>query len=570
MNKKIKILHLEDSERDSENIRSMIESGGIVHRYFLADDEIDFIKILETETINLILSDYSLPDFNGDKALKFAREKYPHIPFIFVSGTIGENTAINSMVNGATDYVFKNKLERLIPAISRALNEQELITEHFMAEAALKESEAMLRQAQKLAHLGVWNWEVKADFVTWNEELYDIAGLDPKLPAPTYAEHPALYTPQSWKLLNAAVEKALKTGKPYQLELEHIRPDGSIRNLIANGGAKTDLNGNIHGLYGTVQDITDRKMTEQHLIIANKELAFQNCEKEKRAAELIIANNELVFQNEEKEKRAAELIQAKEKAEQSDRLKSAFLANMSHEIRTPMNGILGFAELLKEPDLTGEEQQNYIKIIEKSGARMLNIINNIVDISKIESGLMKVDIQEFNVNEKIDFIYNFFKSEVEGKGLHLSLKQKLPEEKAVTKTDPEKLYSILTNLVKNAIKYTNAGSIVLGYEKIGEFLKFYVKDTGIGIPKERQHAIFERFIQADTTDKNVMQGAGLGLSIAQAYVKMLGGKIWLKSEPGKGSEFYFTIPHTRKLQEKMRTETWEGVRTGGREGRVER
>ncbi|MDO9613564.1 MAG: histidine kinase dimerization/phospho-acceptor domain-containing protein, partial [Bacteroidota bacterium] len=126
------------------------------------------------------------------------------------------------------------------------------------------------------------------------------------------------------------------------------------------------------------------------LIIANKELAFQNEEKEKRVAELTIANKELIFQNEEKEKQAAELTIAKEHAEESDRLKSAFLANMSHEIRTPMNGILGFAEMLKEPKLTGEEQQEYISIIEKSGARMLNIINDIVDISKIESGLMKV------------------------------------------------------------------------------------------------------------------------------------------------------------------------------------
>jgi hypothetical protein len=286
------------------------------------------------------------------------------------------------------------------------------------------------------------------------------------------------------------------------------------------------------------------------LIIANKELAFQNEEKEKRVAELTIANKELIFQNEEKEKRAAELTIAKEHAEESDRLKSAFLANMSHEIRTPMNGILGFAEMLKEPKLTGEEQQEYISIIEKSGARMLNIINDIVDISKIESGLMKVNMKESNVNEQIEYIYTFFKPEVEGKGMQLFFKNSLPLKEAILKTDREKVSAIFINLVKNAIKYSDKGSIGLGYEKKGKYLEFFVKDTGIGIPKDRQEAIFDRFVQADIGDKRAFKGAGLGLSISKAYVEMLGGKIWVESEEGKGSTFYFTIPYNDEATDK--------------------
>jgi len=242
-----------------------------------------------------------------------------------------------------------------------------------------------------------------------------------------------------------------------------------------------------------------------------------------------------------------ELIKAKEKAEESDRLKSAFLANMSHEIRTPMNGILGFSELLKEPGLTGEETQEYIKIITKSGMRMLNIINDIVDISKIESGLMTLDIKESNINEQIEYIYTFFKPEVEAKGIRLSYKIPLPAKETIIKTDREKVYAILTNLVKNAIKFTHEGSIEFGYYLIkdrGPFeLAFYVKDTGIGIPKDRQEAIFERFIQADIIDKMAHQGAGLGLSIAKSYVDILGGKIWVESEEGTGSTFYFTLPY---------------------------
>jgi len=258
-------------------------------------------------------------------------------------------------------------------------------------------------------------------------------------------------------------------------------------------------------------------------------------------------------------KQTEELIVAKEHAEESDRLKSAFLANMSHEIRTPMNGILGFAELLKEADLTSEQQQEYIRIIEKSGARMLNIINDIVDISKIESGQMKVSISETNVNEQMEFVYKFFKTEVDQKGLHLTLIKPLPGSQSIFRTDREKLYSILTNLIKNAIKYTPKGSIEFGVSTSSttgsvsepvELLQFFVKDTGIGIQKNRQEAIFERFIQADIVDKMARQGAGLGLSISKAYVEMLGGRIWVESEEGKGSTFYFTLPYLIKTEEK--------------------
>jgi len=245
-----------------------------------------------------------------------------------------------------------------------------------------------------------------------------------------------------------------------------------------------------------------------------------------------------------------ELQNAKEHAEESDRLKTAFLANMSHEIRTPMNGILGFAELLKEPGLSGLQQQEYIRIIEKSGLRMLNIINAIVDISKIEAGLMDVNISESDINEQIDYIYTFFKPEVENKEMQLFCKKTLKTEEAIINTDREKFYAILTNLVKNAIKFTNYGSIELGYTKVGENIEFYITDTGIGIPLNRQEAIFERFIQADLYDKNALQGAGLGLSIAKAYVEMLGGKIWVESEEGKGTTFRFTLPYNIKPLEK--------------------
>ncbi len=234
-----------------------------------------------------------------------------------------------------------------------------------------------------------------------------------------------------------------------------------------------------------------------------------------------------------------DLKKAKEQAEESDRLKSAFLANMSHEIRTPMNGILGFAELLKEPSLTGEKQQKFIEIIEKSGHRMLNPINDLVDISKIESGQMDIHLSETNVKELLRFSHDFFKPEFSKKNIRFSLEA--PDKDLVIRTDREKLDAILTNLLKNAVKYTDSGRVAFGVEQKGDQLEFFVIDTGIGIPKSRLEHIFDRFVQAQSSFDGY-EGAGLGLAIVKAYVDMLEGSIWVESEKGKGSAFYFTLP----------------------------
>jgi PAS domain S-box-containing protein len=237
---------------------------------------------------------------------------------------------------------------------------------------------------------------------------------------------------------------------------------------------------------------------------------------------------------------------AKEKAEESEKLKSAFLANMSHEIRTPMNGILGFAELLKEPGLTGEEKVEYIDIIERSGRRMLNIINDIISISKLESGLMQLSIKETNVIDQLKYISTFFKPEAENKGLELICVHNLSQNEAIIYTDKEKLYAVLTNLVKNAIKFTFKGSIKIGCQIKEKNLEFYVEDTGIGIASEQINIIFERFRQGNESLTRNHEGAGLGLSISKAYVEMLGGKLQVRSILGKGSCFYFTVPYTSR------------------------
>ena len=294
-------------------------------------------------------------------------------------------------------------------------------------------------------------------------------------------------------------------------------------------------------------NITDRINYELSLNAKNQEIE---------------AHNEEYHQiNEELSKTNVELIKSKEKAEESDKLKSAFLSNISHEIRTPMNGILGFAELLKENNLSGYDQKQYLKQIEKSGKRMLNIINDIVSIAKIESGQMDVMLSDTNINELIENIYDSFRPETELNGIQFIFNNSLVDEKALIKTDKDKVLVILNNLIKNAIKFSEKGSIEFGYNPIrikGKNkpieLEFYVKDTGIGIPRDKMNAIFDYFVQADLNDKKALQGAGLGLSISKAYVGLLGGEIWGESIENRGSAFYFTIPYITELKVKPTAE----------------
>ena len=256
----------------------------------------------------------------------------------------------------------------------------------------------------------------------------------------------------------------------------------------------------------------------------------------------------------ERKKMVENLITLKEKAEESDHLKSAFLANMSHEIRTPMNGILGFTELLLEPELSSEEKANYIEVVHQSGQRMLNTLNDIIEFSKIEAGMIQLIEKETDINQRLVELTRFFQPEAEKKGLTLSLDKLQSLEIKSILTDQNKLDSILTNLIKNAIKYTDSGIIKVGYviKKDTEpaEVEFYVKDSGIGIPTNRQEAVFNRFEQADINDTRAFQGSGLGLAIAKSFVEMLGGKIWLESREGKGSTFYFTLPAKNDFSEK--------------------
>jgi PAS domain S-box-containing protein len=347
-----------------------------------------------------------------------------------------------------------------------------------------------------------------------NEAFYDLFGFNPDEVIGKTPSELGILTPESLKQI---VLRASQQGNTKNIQANLNTKSGEVKHVLLS--AEDIIIRDQKFRYTVVHDITEQKLSELKLFEKNKEIENQN----------------------------TALKIAKEQAQQSDRLKSAFLANMSHEIRTPMNGILGFAELLKEPGVSGEEQQKFIAVIEKSGTRMLNIINDIISISKIESGLMEVYRSKTDINEQLEFLYAFFKPEVEQNGVRLLLTKKLPVDQSVISTDQEKIYAILTNLIKNAVKFTRAGSIEFGCHILPAdrpVLKFFVKDTGVGISTHQREIIFERFRQGSEFLNRGYEGAGLGLSITRSYVELLGGQIFVDSEEGKGTLFEFTIPYS--------------------------
>jgi PAS domain S-box-containing protein len=237
-----------------------------------------------------------------------------------------------------------------------------------------------------------------------------------------------------------------------------------------------------------------------------------------------------------------EVIATKEKAEESDRLKSAFLANMSHEIRTPLNGILGFSDLLLDPFYEPEQKSEFIQMIKKSGNNLLSVISNIMDISKIEAGEVNIKIQPVSVNELLENILLHFSINENMKDIELMIDRTDLEDDITIESDETKLHQIMNNLVSNAIKFSEKGCVEMGFKRMESWVQFHVKDSGIGVPAEYHDKIFERFRQIETAHTRKYGGNGLGLPISKSLVELLGGKIWMESAPGKGSTFYFSVP----------------------------
>jgi len=258
----------------------------------------------------------------------------------------------------------------------------------------------------------------------------------------------------------------------------------------------------------------------------------------------------------ERKNNEMELVKAKEKAEENDQLKTAFLHNISHEVRTPMNAIIGFSQLLNTPNLPAEKLRNFTGIIVQSSSQLLSVVSDIISISTIEAGQESILEKNININSKCKLLYDLFSEKAKEKNITLQFITALADDKADITTDETKIIQVLTNLIGNAIKFTRQGHVNFGYKIVVDsqnsesLIEFFIEDTGIGIVPEMFEEIFKRFRQVDSTATREFGGSGLGLSISKAYVELLGGKMWLNSEPDKGSTFYFTIPY-KKVQKNI-------------------
>lgn len=428
------------------------------------------------------------------------------------------------------------------------LSSGEDITDRKETERQLEESRLFISALLDNLSVGVVACDAEGILTYFNKKTQEFHGLPQKsIPPEQWADYYDLYLPDGETPMETGdipLYRALKGEYFNEIEMVIKPKDGHALWLLASGQPLKNEREEITGAVVAMYDITDRKQAEEQMRELNRELKKRNEEIASQNEEYETLNEELHEKNEQLQKINEELEKAKERAEESDKLKSAFLANMSHEIRTPMNGIIGFASLLKRPKLSGEKKDYYIELIQKSGQRMLDIIGNLLDIAKIESGQVEVQMEECALNELFDDLFTFFKPEARKKGLSLSYHKGLTDQEDITVTDATKVNQILTNLINNAIKYTHQGGVEFGYTRDDQnMFRFYVSDTGIGISEDLQTKIFDRFRQAELSVTREYEGAGLGLSISKAYAEMLGGSMWLDSTPEKGSVFYFSIPY---------------------------
>jgi PAS domain S-box-containing protein len=291
-----------------------------------------------------------------------------------------------------------------------------------------------------------------------------------------------------------------------------------------------------------IRDITERVKIEAALKLSEQNLKAQNIEYASLNKEYSRLNEELIQSIHRIQKVNNDLTIAKEKAEESDKLKSAFLANMSHEIRTPMNAINGFSELLLESGLPKDELAKYVHIINASSQQLLSVISDIVDISKIEAGQFSFKSEAVDINLLMGELLATYKKSIDAEKINLVYSGEKPDELVLLKSDGNRIKQVICNLLNNAVKFTSKGEIHFGYYLKDNFIEFFVSDNGIGISPKNQSVIFERFKQiASGTDK-LSAGNGLGLSISKAIVEKLNGSISVQSDLGKGSLFSFKIP----------------------------
>ncbi len=394
-----------------------------------------------------------------------------------------------------------------------------------------------LAEAQVIAHLGSYVLDIASGLWTCTEILDEIFGLDKNSLKNIDVWVETLHPDERAIMIDYFMTHILVEKNCFDKEYRIRRlSDHAEKWVYGRGRLELNANGDPIKMIGTIQDITERKHAELLIREKSEEIESQN-------EEYLSLNEELKENIDKISVINQELTTAKIKAEESDNLKSAFLANMSHEIRTPMNGIIGFSDMLANPNLKKEKQIQFIKIIQDCSNQLLTLIDDLIDIAKIESNQIKINISPTCLNDVLFEVYSLYKSKINPLNIELCFLPGLVDDKSHVNTDVIRLKQIIINLMNNAIKFTNKGQIKFGYVQRNELIEFFIEDTGIGIEKEFHKIIFDRFRQVDYTEKRKFGGTGLGLSISKSLVTLLGGTIWVDSIPNQKTTFYFTIPY---------------------------
>ncbi len=382
------------------------------------------------------------------------------------------------------------------------IREQEILN----AKKELERSELLLNEIQKISHIGGWDYLIKEKKMFWTKELYNIHDLKVNTKIDSLDKSlECFYKKDRNKILNA-FQRCVREGIGYDFTFPFKSHKGK-KKWIRTTTQPFMNNGEVIKVVGAVIDVS------------------QQIKKER------------------------ELIKAKEKAEESDLLKSTFLMNISHEIRTPLNAVIGFSSLLEEPDISHDTRKNYNSTIKLSGERLIDTINKIIEISKIEIGDISLRIQQVDLSNLIQFHHDVFKIEAQRKNIKFKISNQISGTSAIIETDKAKLDSIIQNLISNAIKFTEDGFIEIGNYIEEDKVYFYIKDSGIGIPSDKLDLIFNQFMQVKTGPTRKYEGIGIGLSIVNAYVNALNGKITVESKLGEGSTFRFCIPYNKVKNE---------------------
>jgi signal transduction histidine kinase/HAMP domain-containing protein len=350
------------------------------------------------------------------------------------------------------------------------------------------------------AKIGIWDWIISQNILIWDKNMFSLYEIDPDKFDQNFISWKLQIHPEDRQRFEDEINNIVIAKTNYRSEFRINTSQSGIKHIRIFANVICDHEGKPIRLIGVNWDITERKELENKLIAAI------------------------------------------EKTEFSDKLKSAFLANMSHEIRTPLNGIIGFSQLIKELNVVPENKQQYIDIIIQSSYHLLNIVNDILDISIIESGQLKINYMPTDINATLDEINAFFQKAITNDKKNIDLVVYKDKNSFTQLTDKQRLLQVFNNLIGNALKFTTDGRITFGYEINDESVKYFVKDTGIGIASEYLSKIFDRFKQIDDGYTRTYGGTGLGLAICKSLVEIMGGKIWVESTVGKGSEFYFILP----------------------------